>query len=424
MSEHRTAQFLLGIDVGPPPSKSRRRAAGQRYGYLVRVPAAREPARREAARAARLASRGRPAWRAGRASIRHGQRGRRAGRGHRRALRAGGGRAGPRGREAPPGRADRHRAGRPGREDRLLRRGGRGADAQAGVDERQVRRRHRRRHRQDRRQAQGRPRRARAPVAARPEDLPGRRQVRRLRRDRHQRPPEAGRAGRGAPGLALRRARAAEPLGALARQHAAAARAAGRRAARVHSRRSATPGRRASLRCGRNAASSLPRGLDDRRRGVCAAAGGVLPGARRDRVRAAGGGGRRVPRRRTPRGRRSSAAGTGAARKGAPPLGGTGMDLAEFRARYERPAWTPPPADGQRARVRGFVGLDAGSTSTKAVLLDEDGRVLAKAYQLSRGNPIEDAIEMFRVAAARRSRRGARARRWRASSRPATRRTS
>jgi predicted nucleotide-binding protein (sugar kinase/HSP70/actin superfamily) len=29
------------------------------------------------------------------------------------------------------------------------------------------------------------------------------------------------------------------------------------------------------------------------------------------------------------------------------------------------------------------------------VLLDEDGRVVAKAYQLSKGNPIEDAIEMF-----------------------------
>jgi predicted nucleotide-binding protein (sugar kinase/HSP70/actin superfamily)/activator of 2-hydroxyglutaryl-CoA dehydratase len=82
------------------------------------------------------------------------------------------------------------------------------------------------------------------------------------------------------------------------------------------------------------------------------------------------------------------------ARRGAPAVGASGMDLAEFRARYERPAWTPP-ALAAGATVRGFVGLDAGSTSTKAVLLDEDGRVLAKAYQLSRGNPIEDAIEMF-----------------------------
>ena len=82
------------------------------------------------------------------------------------------------------------------------------------------------------------------------------------------------------------------------------------------------------------------------------------------------------------------------ARRGAAAVGASGMDLAEFRAKYERPAWTPP-ALAPGTRVRGFIGLDAGSTSTKAVLLDEDGRVMAKAYQLSRGNPIEDALEMF-----------------------------
>ena len=45
--------------------------------------------------------------------------------------------------------------------------------------------------------------------------------------------------------------------------------------------------------------------------------------------------------------------------------------------------------------VRGFVGLDGGSTSTKAVLLSEDGDVMCKAYQLSGGNPIQDTIDMF-----------------------------
>ncbi len=81
-------------------------------------------------------------------------------------------------------------------------------------------------------------------------------------------------------------------------------------------------------------------------------------------------------------------------RRGAPAVGASGMDLAEFRKTYERPPWQPPRlAPGEQ--VRGFIGLDAGSTSTKAVLLDEAGRVLAKAYELSRGNPIEDAIEMF-----------------------------
>ncbi|HEY3384661.1 MAG TPA: BadF/BadG/BcrA/BcrD ATPase family protein [Vicinamibacterales bacterium] len=81
-------------------------------------------------------------------------------------------------------------------------------------------------------------------------------------------------------------------------------------------------------------------------------------------------------------------------RRGATGVGFSGMDLAEFRKQYERPAWTPPPLEPGQF-IRSFIGLDAGSTSTKAVMLDEDGRVLAKAYQLSRGNPIEDAIEMF-----------------------------
>ena len=41
--------------------------------------------------------------------------------------------------------------------------------------------------------------------------------------------------------------------------------------------------------------------------------------------------------------------------------------------------------------VEGFIGIDGGSTSTKAVLLDKDRkRRSCKTYQLSKGNPIED----------------------------------
>ena len=86
--------------------------------------------------------------------------------------------------------------------------------------------------------------------------------------------------------------------------------------------------------------------------------------------------------------------GSGAVRRGAPAVAVSGQDLEAFRREYERPAWTPPPLTPGET-LRGFIGLDAGSTSTKAVLLDEHGQVRAKAYQLSRGNPIEDAIEMF-----------------------------
>jgi activator of 2-hydroxyglutaryl-CoA dehydratase/predicted nucleotide-binding protein (sugar kinase/HSP70/actin superfamily) len=83
-------------------------------------------------------------------------------------------------------------------------------------------------------------------------------------------------------------------------------------------------------------------------------------------------------------------------RTGAKAIGLVGLPMDAFRRQFDRPAWQPPavPAGGT---VTGFIGLDAGSTSTKAVVLDPDGRVLVKAYQLSRGNPIEDAIDMFRA---------------------------
>jgi predicted CoA-substrate-specific enzyme activase len=65
-----------------------------------------------------------------------------------------------------------------------------------------------------------------------------------------------------------------------------------------------------------------------------------------------------------------------------------------FLRAYAPPRFTPPkfnPGD----TARGFIGVDGGSTSTKAVLLSLEGEVLARAYQLSKGNPIEDTIEIL-----------------------------
>ncbi|MBI2817549.1 MAG: CoA activase [Acidobacteria bacterium] len=79
--------------------------------------------------------------------------------------------------------------------------------------------------------------------------------------------------------------------------------------------------------------------------------------------------------------------------------GGDGLvkakdELDSFREAYRRKKFVP--ATFQKGQtVGGFVGVDGGSTSTKAVLLDEDGEILCKAYQLSNGNPIQDTIEMF-----------------------------
>ena len=46
-------------------------------------------------------------------------------------------------------------------------------------------------------------------------------------------------------------------------------------------------------------------------------------------------------------------------------------------------------------RVRAVIGLDGGSTSSKAVLMDEAGEILTKQYQLSKGNPIADTKQLL-----------------------------
>src|SRR5207248_4045383 len=75
-------------------------------------------------------------------------------------------------------------------------------------------------------------------------------------------------------------------------------------------------------------------------------------------------------------------------------LVGSQDELEAFKQSYRRKKFVP--ATFQRGTtVGGFVGVDGGSTSTKAVLLDENGDILCKVYQLSNGNPIQDTIDMF-----------------------------
>ncbi|MDH5627378.1 MAG: acyl-CoA dehydratase activase-related protein, partial [Candidatus Krumholzibacteria bacterium] len=68
-------------------------------------------------------------------------------------------------------------------------------------------------------------------------------------------------------------------------------------------------------------------------------------------------------------------------------------DLASFKERYKTPHFEPA-AFSAGETVRAFIGLDGGSTSTKAILLNPEREVLAKSYQLSKGNPIKDTIEV------------------------------
>ena len=68
-------------------------------------------------------------------------------------------------------------------------------------------------------------------------------------------------------------------------------------------------------------------------------------------------------------------------------------ELASFLEEYTPKPFVPPSFSSDTV-VPAFLGIDGGSTSTKAVLLGEDGTVLCKAYRLSRGNPIRDTVEL------------------------------
>lgn len=78
-----------------------------------------------------------------------------------------------------------------------------------------------------------------------------------------------------------------------------------------------------------------------------------------------------------------------------PPLVASESEMEQFRRAYSIPRFAPATfAPGQK--VRAAIGLDGGSTSSKAVLVDEDGSILLKEYQLSKGNPLEDTKEMLK----------------------------
>src|SRR5438034_3404734 len=75
-------------------------------------------------------------------------------------------------------------------------------------------------------------------------------------------------------------------------------------------------------------------------------------------------------------------------------LSATAAELEAFKSHYTPKRFTPATFSAGD-QVAAFVGLDGGSTSTKGVLLSTDGDVLCKAYQLSKGNPIQDTIDIF-----------------------------
>src|SRR5260370_9244971 len=78
--------------------------------------------------------------------------------------------------------------------------------------------------------------------------------------------------------------------------------------------------------------------------------------------------------------------------------GGSGLskdeqELLTFKERYKPKKFVPAKFRPGQV-VECFMGIDGGATSTKAVLLDKDKRILGKCYQLSKGKPIENPMDM------------------------------
>jgi len=74
------------------------------------------------------------------------------------------------------------------------------------------------------------------------------------------------------------------------------------------------------------------------------------------------------------------------------PLVSSPEELQTFKDLYTIKEFTPPVLT---KKTTCFLGIDGGSTSSKAVLCDENGELLLKVYQLSKGNPIEDTLELL-----------------------------
>ena len=80
---------------------------------------------------------------------------------------------------------------------------------------------------------------------------------------------------------------------------------------------------------------------------------------------------------------------------GEPGLLAESEGLESLRRAFGVPSFTPARfSSGER--VEAYLGIDGGSTSTKAVLMDPDGAILAKSYRLSAGNPLDDTREILR----------------------------
>jgi len=82
------------------------------------------------------------------------------------------------------------------------------------------------------------------------------------------------------------------------------------------------------------------------------------------------------------------------AQEGSQGLAAGDAQMASFRSQYEGVGASGPERE-MRSGEKIIIGCDFGSTTAKAVCLSLDKEVLACFYALSKGNPIEDAKELF-----------------------------
>ena len=76
-----------------------------------------------------------------------------------------------------------------------------------------------------------------------------------------------------------------------------------------------------------------------------------------------------------------------------PPLFRSQAEYDQFVKDHDRAAVTTKPLEKAEGDV--FLGLDAGSTTTKAVLIDKDNNLLYSWYGMNKGDPLNSAIEII-----------------------------
>ena len=76
------------------------------------------------------------------------------------------------------------------------------------------------------------------------------------------------------------------------------------------------------------------------------------------------------------------------------PLFSTNVEYDEFKARHEKDKVAKKPLSEHKGDC--FVGIDAGSTTSKLVVIDREGTLLYSAYQGNGGKPLDSIIEMLK----------------------------